>query len=66
MERWRLTMVEMAITWSASVAWRIPRKNPSASSEKVVPKGGNPADIPGWFSRRDEATLAPWLRQASS
>jgi hypothetical protein len=28
MLRWRLTMVETAITWSGSVAWRMPRTNP--------------------------------------
>src|SRR5260370_41796545 len=27
-ERWRLTIVDTAITWSGSVACRIPRKNP--------------------------------------
>src|SRR6266404_1658922 len=30
MERSRLTMVETAMTWSGSVAWRIPRKKPIA------------------------------------
>jgi len=30
MERSRLTMVETAMTWSGSVAWRMPRKKPIA------------------------------------
>src|SRR6267142_4273424 len=30
MERSRLTMVETAMTWSGSVAWRIPKKKPIA------------------------------------
>ena len=32
-ERCRLTIVAIAITWSASVAWRIPRNKPSRSNE---------------------------------
>src|SRR5579871_114926 len=35
--RWRVTMVVTAITWSGSVAWRIPRKNPTAIIEKKLP-----------------------------
>src|SRR5215470_9576505 len=34
MLRWRLTIVVTAITWSGSVAWRMPRKNPSAIIER--------------------------------
>src|ERR1700756_5421873 len=30
MERSRLTIVETAMTWSGSVAWRMPRKKPIA------------------------------------
>ena len=39
MLRWRLTIVETAITWSGSVAWRMPRRNPrpiTASRLEVV------------------------------
>ena len=32
--RSRLTMVVTAITWSGSVAWRMPRKNPRAMMER--------------------------------
>ena len=32
---WRVTIVETAMTWSGSVACRIPRKNPTASIERV-------------------------------
>ena len=33
---WRLTMVDTAITWSGSVAWRMPRKNPMAIMERKL------------------------------
>src|SRR2546425_2077539 len=36
MLRWRLTIVVTAMTWSGSVAWRIPRKKPSAMMESKV------------------------------
>ncbi len=65
-ERWRATIVEMAMTWSASVAWRMPRKNPSASSESVVPKSRKREDNLDRFLRRDEATPGGAWRQASS
>jgi hypothetical protein len=33
-------MVAIATTWSASVAWRMPRKNPTAMSESNVSTRG--------------------------
>ena len=36
MLRWRLTIVVTAMTWSGSVAWRMPRKNPRAMMEMRV------------------------------
>jgi hypothetical protein len=59
-ERCRLTIVEMAITWSASVAWRIPRKNPTASSEMVVPKAGKPAESLFWFRGAEKLLPRPY------
>src|SRR6267154_2222804 len=35
--RWRLTIVVTAMTWSGSVAWRMPRKNPRAMMDSKVP-----------------------------
>ena len=34
--RWRATMVVTAMTWSGSVAWRIPKKKPSAMMESKL------------------------------
>ena len=34
--RWRLTIVVTATTWSGSVAWRIPRKNPTAIIDRKL------------------------------
>jgi hypothetical protein len=40
--RWWLTIVVTAMTWSGSVAWRIPRKNPTAIMEKKLITEGAP------------------------
>jgi hypothetical protein len=33
---WRATIVVTAITWSGSVAWRMPRKKPKATMESKL------------------------------
>ena len=38
-ERCRLTIVPMAMTWSGSVAWRIPRKKPRETIDISVITG---------------------------
>src|SRR6266478_4418426 len=50
MLRWRLTMVVTAMTWSGSVAWRMPRKKPSAMTESRVIIEGSVHEDFGFFN----------------
>src|SRR5579864_7042032 len=53
--RWRLTIVVTAITWSGSVAWRMPRKNPTATIERKLIMGALPLLACCWRAQPVEA-----------
>src|ERR1700704_3029802 len=56
MLRWRLTMVVTAVTWSGSVAWRMPRKKPRVIMESRVIICFQVASAPPERTHRDRET----------